>query len=212
MADKNTINIDWVDVDKRWFNGLGGSANISLYYRDSPTSKYKTNIEHDTIWYVIRGGWNWPLQWKWDYFIKKIDDNRWEAIDSDGVVTKIIDKFPYRDKNWNPQTFDNWASIRDRALIYGNNRNNVDKKRLADINTEAFNNINWEWRQELHNLKQEAREKWEDATHIQYGFVYPYKDIEWNNVRTKAEAYNTKPLREWRKLYLPVSWIRRLKY
>lgn len=202
MAEgNNTINFWWVEVNKDWLDGLWKSANTSLAYREKRNSKYKINPEHDVIWYTIRWWGNWPLQWMWDYFIKKIDNNRWEAIDSDWISIRIPDIFYYRDENGHRREYSNWNSIRDRALKYGNNKEDLDKITLADINTEKSNNINRAW-EELNNAKENARANNDFARYQYTKFEYPYKDSKWNNIRIG---------RVWKRLIIKSPAKRRFK-
>lgn len=197
MANKNTITIDWTEVSKDWFDGIGWSANTSWRYRKFPDSKYDTNVEHDTIWYTIRGWWVWPLQWQWDYFIKLADDGFWDAVDSSWNVTRIPNIYYYYDKEGYIQPYDNWKSIRLRALEYWNTKNKDKIKSKADINVDWANNINWEWWKFLTQdidkrvaeyiaknpvTETEAREIVR-PTAID-NFTYPYKDSNWNNLMT----------------------------
>lgn len=185
---KNTITIDWVEVNKQWFDWLGKSANTSWNYRKSPNSSYKIDVAHDEIWYTIRWWGNWPLQGEWDYFIKKIKDSNnnrvWEAIDSDWVVTTIPDEFEYFNEDGKLSRFNNWESIRKRAIEYWNTKDKSKIKSTSDINTLSSNNIHYYWWDLLKNLKdKDMKEQWFVSPQTISDFVYPYIDSNWKRLR-----------------------------
>lgn len=202
MATKRGyVNLWDVKVDSERFEWLGKSANTSMQYRKNWNSNYKNNKEDDAIWYTIKWWWIWPLQWRGDYFIKK---PKWQqvrtAIDSDGVITEIPDIFYYYTKDGNLKSFNNWDSIRKRAVAYWNNTKNIN----ADINTAEANNINREWwawlTKELDKKTQEFVDKMqgmisraEAREHVRpevvAAYVYPYKDAKWNNLRTAPQSW-----------------------
>lgn len=220
MAINNPVHLGDIIVDWNWLVSLGWSANRSLKYRDWTNSKYKIKPEeHDYIWYAIRWWWVGPLQGKWDYVVKRIDENRWEATDSNGDTIRIPDKYEYYNEKGFLKTFDNGESIRNRAIDYWNSN---DKNRYKwvpkrDINVDGANNINREWRKLLTEdidrrvadlitkkpfTETEARKIVRPAAIA--AFVYPYKDAQWNNVMKASQVisrkWSTIPTMNWRRI------------
>lgn len=233
MANKNTITIDWVTVNKDWFDWLSNSANTSWRYRKFPDSDYKISTDHDTTWYTIRWGWVWPLQWKWDYFIKLADDWFRDAIDADWKITRIPNIYYYYDEKWFLKPYDNWKNIRLRALEYWNTKNKDKIKSKADINVDWANNINWEWWEGLTKKLDKLQAEYMQTHPVTSAearkiirpqaiaeYVYPYKDAEWNNLMKASQmpANNTAilnfiphdqlALRRWTRTYSS-KWVRK---
>lgn len=183
MAD--TVIINWQTLNKKWFDWISKSANTSLNYRKSATSKYKTDVANDKIWYVVKWWWNWPLLWNRDYFVKKISDNEREAIDSDWNTIFIPDTFEFFNEDGYIDKFNNWNSIRARALDYWNAKDRTKIKPGADINTASSNNVYYYGRDLLNNLKQQDRERQGFVSpQTIASFQYPYIDSNWKRLRT----------------------------
>lgn len=221
------ITFWWTEVSKDWFDWLKNSANLNVKYRWKWNDKYKTNVDNDIVGYVIRWWGEWPLQKEQDYFIRKKqnptydpsmnhDKNSqyvWEAIDSDWNVYNIDDKFWYWTKKGTWDYYDNWKIIRELALEYWNSKDTTKLKSKSNLlNTAKNNNINYEWWELLNNELDKATQREVDRSNwmmpraearnkvrkeVTDKFIYPYKDLNGNNLKRPSLIYTVQESIKW---------------